>query len=105
MKSQAIQCQGKTYRYILSLLDVFSRFHWLCLLQTNHSRGVKENIKKICCSRYVRNALIGYWDSIQRVSEANLPNEKDNGPISTIQTEGTGKSGVVSSCLEKKDIL
>ena len=58
MKSQAVQCQGKTYHYILSLLDVFSRFHWWCPLQTKHSRGVKENIKKICCLRYARNTSI-----------------------------------------------
>ena len=47
MKSQAVQYQGKNYRYILSLLDVFSRFYWLCPLHTKHSREVKENIKKI----------------------------------------------------------
>ena len=47
MKSQAVQFQGKTYCYILSLLDVFPRFHWLCPLQTKHSRRIKENIKKI----------------------------------------------------------
>ena len=47
MKSQALQFQGKTDRYILSLLDVFSRFHWLCPLQAKHSCRVKENIKKI----------------------------------------------------------
>ena len=47
MKSQPVEYQGKTCGYILSLLDIFSRFHWLCPLQTKHSRGVKENIKKI----------------------------------------------------------
>ena len=44
MKSPAVQYQGKTYRYIQSLLDVFFRFHWLSPLQTKHSRGVKEII-------------------------------------------------------------
>ena len=47
MKSQPVEYQGKTCGYILSLLDIFSRFHWLCPLQTKHSRGVKENIKKV----------------------------------------------------------
>ena len=47
MKSQAVQYQGKTYRYIQSVLDVFFRFHWLSPLQTKHSRGVKEIINKI----------------------------------------------------------
>ena len=44
MKRQAVQYQGKTYRYILSLLNVF--LDWLCPLQTKHSHGVKKNIKK-----------------------------------------------------------
>ena len=47
MKSQAVQYQGKTYRYVLSLLDVFSQFHRLYPLQIKQSRGIKENKKKI----------------------------------------------------------
>ena len=47
LKSQAVQFKGKTYRYILSLLDVFSRFHWLKPLSTKHSHGVRENLKEI----------------------------------------------------------
>ena len=47
MRGEAVEYQGKTYRYIMSLLDVFSRFHWLYPLQTKHSRGVKEYMKKI----------------------------------------------------------
>ena len=48
MKIQAVQHKGKTYRYILSvIIRCFCRFHWLCPLQTKHSRRVKENTKKI----------------------------------------------------------
>jgi len=28
MKGTSVNYKGKTYKYILSLLDVFSRFHW-----------------------------------------------------------------------------
>ena len=47
MHGEAVEYQGKTYRYIMSLLDVFSRFHWLHPLQTKHPLGVKEYMKKI----------------------------------------------------------
>ena len=47
MRGEAAEYQEKTYRYIMSLLDGFSRFHWLCPLQTKHSHGVKECMKKI----------------------------------------------------------
>ena len=33
MKSQVVSWKGKTYRYILSLMDIFSKFQWLVPLQ------------------------------------------------------------------------
>ena len=45
MNKDAIDYNGQKYRYILSLLDVFSRFHWLHPLPTKHSAGVKEFLK------------------------------------------------------------
>ena len=46
MRGEAVEYQGKTYHYIMSLLDLFYRFHWLYPLQTKHSPGVKEYTKK-----------------------------------------------------------
>ena len=47
MKNMAVVYKGKTYKYILSFLDVFSRFHWLYPLESKHSSGVKKKLKKI----------------------------------------------------------
>ena len=47
MKNMAVVYKGKTYKYILSLLDVFSRFHWLYPLESKHSSGIKKKLKKI----------------------------------------------------------
>lgn len=47
MQKQKISHHGRTYKYILSLMDVFSRFHWLCPLETKHSQGIKHELKKI----------------------------------------------------------
>ena len=37
----------KTYRYILSLMDLFSRFHWLAPLERKKSSFVKKELKRI----------------------------------------------------------
>lgn len=42
MCREAVEYQGKTYRYIMSWLDVFSWLHWLYPLQTKHAPGGKE---------------------------------------------------------------
>ena len=42
MCREAVEYQGKTYRYIMSWLDVFSRLHWLYPLQTKHVPSGKE---------------------------------------------------------------
>ena len=47
MRNLKIEYNGKTYQYICSVLDVFSRFHWLVLVQSKHSRKVKSKLKKI----------------------------------------------------------
>ena len=47
MCNMAVMYNGKTYKYILSLLDIFSRFHWLCPLESKHSNAIKKELKKI----------------------------------------------------------
>ena len=47
MKSQKVEYKGKTYKYVLSLLDVFSRFHWLSPLLSKHSKEVEMELEKI----------------------------------------------------------
>ena len=47
MKNMAVVYKGKTYKYILSLLDVFSRFPCLYPLESKHSSGIKKKLKKI----------------------------------------------------------
>ena len=47
MNKTSVIYKGKTYKYILSLLDVFLRFHWLRPLESKHSIGVKRELKKI----------------------------------------------------------
>ena len=39
MKNMEVVYKGKTYKYILSFLDVFSQFHWLYPLESKHSSG------------------------------------------------------------------
>ena len=40
MRSQVVEYNGKSYRYILSLIDIFSRFHWLVPLQRKFASHV-----------------------------------------------------------------
>ena len=47
MKSQKVEYKGKNYKYVLSLLDVFSRFRWLSPLPSKHSKEVKKELEKI----------------------------------------------------------
>jgi len=47
MRRQNIRYRGVTYRYILSLLDVFSRYHWLAPLKTKHASQVVREIDRI----------------------------------------------------------
>ena len=47
MKAMPCDYMGKTYRYILSLVDLFSRFHWLAPLETKHSSSVAKELAKI----------------------------------------------------------
>ena len=39
--------KGKTYKYVLSIIDVFSRYHWLVPLQTNQSSHVARELLRI----------------------------------------------------------
>ena len=42
-----VQVGNKSYRYILSVLDVFSRFVWLRAIQTKHSSTIAAKLKEI----------------------------------------------------------
>ena len=46
MKGMQVEYKGKTYRYILSLMDLFSRFHWLAPLERKKSSFVKKELKR-----------------------------------------------------------
>ena len=43
MRAILVNYKEKTYKYILSLIDVLSRFHWLCPLKRKHSTSIKKN--------------------------------------------------------------
>ena len=47
MKGMQEEHKGKTYRYILSLMDLFSRFHWLAPLERKKNCFVKKELKRI----------------------------------------------------------
>ena len=47
LSNMRITLNGKTYRYILSLMDVFSRYHWLRALETKHPSRIAYYLKKI----------------------------------------------------------
>ena len=46
MRSQAVEYNGKSYRYILSLMDIFSRFHWLVPLQRKFASHVAFHLNR-----------------------------------------------------------
>lgn len=46
-KNMAVELQAFTYQYILSVMDIFSRFHWLALLTKKRSSRVKKELQKI----------------------------------------------------------
>ena len=47
LSSQRVECEGKVYRYVLLVMDVFSRFHWLSPLQRKFPHYVAEQLFKI----------------------------------------------------------
>ena len=47
MKSQQVEYQGRKYRYVLSILNVFSRYHWLAPLTSKHTAKAVIELKKI----------------------------------------------------------
>ena len=47
MKSQQAEYQRRKYRYVLSILYVFSRHHWLQSLTSKHPTKVGIELKKI----------------------------------------------------------
>ena len=47
MKSQQIEYQGRKYWYVLSILDVFYRYHWLAPLNSKHTTKIAIELKEI----------------------------------------------------------
>lgn len=47
MKRLRTKHKGKTYRYVLPIIDVFSRYHWLVPLQTKKSSQVARELLRI----------------------------------------------------------
>ena len=47
MKSMKVEYKGKCYRYIFSLMDIFSRFHWLAPLTRKKNSHVKKELQRI----------------------------------------------------------
>lgn len=47
LSREPVQLGGKTYWYILSIMDVFSRYLWLAPLSTKSSRDIARELKKI----------------------------------------------------------
>ena len=45
MKGMQVEYKGKTYRYILSLVDLFSRFHGLAPLERKKSSFERKELK------------------------------------------------------------
>ena len=47
MKKLRTKYKGKTYKYVLSIIDVFSRYHWLVPLQTKKSSQAAGELLRI----------------------------------------------------------
>ena len=47
LSSQSVEYEGKVYRYVLSVMNVFSRFHWLSPLQRTSPHHVAEQLFKM----------------------------------------------------------
>lgn len=47
LSKEPVELGGKSYRYILSIMDVFSRYLWLVPLSTKSSRDIARELKKI----------------------------------------------------------
>ena len=47
MRNQLVEYENKVYWYILSIMDVFSRFHWLIPQERKFSRHIKPHLEKL----------------------------------------------------------
>ena len=47
LSSQRVEYEGKVYRYVLSVMGLFSRFHWLSPLQRKFTHHFAEQLSKI----------------------------------------------------------
>ena len=46
-KKGVVKMNGKSYRYVLSVIDVFSRFVWLRALTTKCSKDISKKLQTI----------------------------------------------------------
>ena len=76
-RSMHVEYHGKLFRYILSLMEVFSRFHWLVPLETKRSKCVKKELTRIYAFQGIPECL-----------------QSDNG--------GESKKGVERFCIKSK---
>ena len=53
MRRLKIEYKGILYRYVLSLMDIFSRFHWLVALSTKHAKIFRNELEKITLTMVV----------------------------------------------------
>ena len=54
MKSMKVEYKRKRYRYIFSLMGIFSRFHWLAPLTRKKSSHVKKELQRIYKAKWER---------------------------------------------------
>ena len=47
MRKQSVEHNGKNYKYIFSLMDIFSRFHWLFPLQRKRPSDVAPYLSRV----------------------------------------------------------
>ena len=47
LSCQSVEYEGKVYRYVLLVMNVFSRFHWLSPLQRKSPHHVAEQLFKM----------------------------------------------------------
>ena len=74
MENMAVAYKGKPYKYILTLLNVFSRFQWLYPLESKHSSGVKKTLKKFTlCMNCHKNLRMTMVENLKSMSKGFAP--------------------------------
>ena len=57
LSNMKVTYRGKTFRYILSLMDVFSRYHWLRPLESKHPSAIAHHLNEIYSEHGPPNVL------------------------------------------------